>query len=351
MNPLRVCVSVAGVVAVAVSTAGIAGSPGARPPSPIGETRRLMGTLCEVRIFHADAGLAARAASAALDEMQRVDRLLSNYDPASELSAMNRDAGRAPFRASEELFAFVRRCRDHVAGTGGAFDPTVGPLVRAWGFFTPRPAKPSDEAIAAARARVGFDKVRLNDADRTVSFAVPDLEIDPGGIGKGYAVDRAVGVLRRSGIAVAMVSAGGSTIYAMGAPPDREAWRLAIGDPSNAERPIRYVRLRDAAVSTSGVSQKFVVVNGRRYSHIFDPRTAEPLGGMCQASVVASNATDSDALTKGALILERDAAVRLIARERGAHMLRVEGACGPDQVIWTTPWSSGVFVEDPGGRP
>jgi len=316
--------------------------------SPFKETRRIMGTFGEVQVYHQDAGIAQRAISSALDEMQRVDRLLSTYDQTSELSAMNREAANAPFRASEELFTFVTRCRGYFTSTGGAFDPSVGPLVRAWGFFTPRPARPSDADIAAAKARSGFDKVRLNDADRTVSYAVAGLEIDPGGIGKGYAVDRAADILRRSGITSALVSAGGSTIYAIGHPPDRSAWQLAIQNPSSLEHPLGFVLLRDAAVSTSGVSQKSVVVDGHRYSHIFDPRTGEPIEGMCQVTVVTANATDSDALTKAAFILRRAEASRLFEREQKVHMLRVEGACGTDQRIWQTPWSSGVFEGDAG---
>ena len=303
-----------------------------------------MGTFCEIQVYHTDAQVAERSIAAALDEMQRVDRLLSNFDQASELSAMNREAARAPFRASDELFGFVKRCHDFFTATHGAFDPTVGPLVRAWGFFTPQPVKPPDAQIAAAKSVSGFAKVRLDEAARTVSYTVPGLELDPGGIGKGYAVDMAVGVLRRAGMSSALVSAGGSTLYAIGHPPDRPAWTLGIGDPSDRERPVRIVHLRDNSVSTSGVSQKFVVVDGHRYSHIFDPRTGDPMEGMCQVSVVAGNATESDALTKAAFILSRDETLRLFEPEKRVHVLRMEGSCGPGRVVWTTPWSSTAFT-------
>jgi len=308
--------------------------------------RRLMGTFCEIQAHHKDARAAERAIEDALDEMQRVDRLLSNYDAASELSAMNRRAARGPFRASPELYGFVKRCGEYVTASKGAFDPTVGPLVRAWGFFTPRPAKPSDEEIAAAARVSGFDKVRLDDAQQTVSFTVPGVEIDPGGIGKGYAVDRAVRVLRRAGVTSALVSAGGSTLYAIGHPPGRPAWRVAVSDPSDREHPVRFAQLKDLALSTSGVSEKFVVVDGRRYSHLFDPRTGRPVEGMCQVSVVASSATGSDALTKAPFILPREDTRRLFEREKTVHVLRIEGSCGPGRVVWTTPWSSAVFVAE-----
>ena len=143
-----------------------------------------MGTFCEIQVCHSDASLARQAMRRALDEMERVDRLLSNYDPESELSALNREASRAPFRVSEELFNFVQRCEVFYEGTENAFDPTVAPLVRAWGFSTPHPGKPSDAEIAAAKSKSGFDRVQLNEAARTVSYTVAGMEIDPGGIGK-----------------------------------------------------------------------------------------------------------------------------------------------------------------------
>ncbi len=310
------------------------------------ETRRIMGTYCEVQAYHADAAAAGVAISKALDEMQRIDRLLSNYAANSELSVMNRTAGLAPVRVSAELFAFVQRCQDFVTATGGAFDPTVGPLVRAWGFFTPTPSRPSPAAIATARAMSGFGKVRLDAAARTVQFTEAGVEIDPGGIGKGLAVDLAADVLKKNGIQAGLVSAGGSTIYALGHPPGRPAWTVAIRDPANLETPLATVALRDNSVSTSGVSEKFVQEGSRRFGHVFDPRTGEPVEGMCQASVIAPTAIGSDALTKAAFIRSRDEVRREFEPEQTLfHAMRVEGSCAGGRVIWTTPWSAGVFVQ------
>ncbi|MEW5983625.1 MAG: FAD:protein FMN transferase [Acidobacteriota bacterium] len=313
-----------------------------RPPHR--QTRRLMGTLCEVTIYHHDPEAAEDASTAALDEMERVDRLLSNYDPASELSTMNREAPGAPFRVSEELFRFMERSRQFFDDTAGAFDPTVGPLVRAWGFFGPQPARPSNEAIAAAKAVSGFSRVALDQSARTVHYSVPGLEFDPGGIGKGYAVDRAVVILRAHGIASALVSAGGSTLFAIGQPPGRDAWRIAIADPADVERPLCHVHVRDAAVSTSGVSRRSVREGTRQFSHIFDPRTGEPVEDMCQVTVVAADATGSDALTKAAFVLGRDAVLRLFTRlGTSNHALRLEGPCRERIAVWNTPWSGSVF--------
>lgn len=339
------------LLALALCGAATASGSALQPSeAPHRQTRRLMGTLCEITVYHEDPLVAARAASAGLDEMQRVDRLLSNYDPTSELSAMNREASTAPFHASEELFAFVERSRRYFDETHGTFDPTVGPLVRAWGFLGSQPAKPSADVVAEARARSGFAKVVLDAAARTVRFTAAGLEFDPGGIGKGWAVDRAVARLRQDGTTSALVSAGGSTLFAIGRPAGREAWRIAVGDPSNVERPLRYVHLRDQAVSTSGVARRSVRDAGRRFSHIFDPRTGAPVEDMCQVSVVAPDATASDALTKAAYILNRDEVLALFTRlGRAYHVLRAEGPCGAGRGVWTTPWSATVFSTDANG--
>jgi len=310
------------------------------------QSRKLMGTFCEIQVCHSDASLARQAMRRALDEMERVDRLLSNYAPESELSALNREASRSPFRVSEELFNFVQRCEVLYEGTENAFDPTVGPLVRAWGFFTPHPGRPSDAEIAAAKSKSGFDKVQLNEAARTVSYTVAGMEIDPGGIGKGYAVDRAAQVLREMNIEAALVSAGGSTLCALGCPPDRPGWRIAIKDPADWRRALALVDLCGCSLSTSGISEKSVQVGSRRYSHIFDPRTCEPVVGMCQATVIAPSATESDALTKAAFILPRESVLNLFRRRAGVHALRVEGPCGKERSVWITPWSSSVFAQD-----
>jgi thiamine biosynthesis lipoprotein len=308
-----------------------------------------MGSLAEIQAYHTDGDVAQRAIGAALDEMQRVDRLLSNYLPDSELSRMNREAAKAPFRASAELYEFVKRCRRYFDDTLGTFDPTMGPVVRAWGFFTPRPSRPTQEDAGAAKRRSGFDKVRLDDAARSVAYAVDGIELDPGGIGKGYAADRAVAVLGQFGIARALVSAGGSTLYAMGQPPGKDGWKLGVRDPTRPATSIRYVTLRDRGLSTSGIAERFVEIDGRRVGHIIDPRTGDPVEGMCQVTLTAPTATDSDALTKAAFLLTRESLVKLFGGRREVHVFRIEGACGSGGELWATPWSTGVFATDTRG--
>jgi hypothetical protein len=146
------------------------------------------------------------------------------------------------------------------------------------------------------------------------------------------------------------VSAGGSTLYAVGHPPGLDWWRIAVKNPANDEQPYAIAALRDNAISTSGISEKSVRIAGHRYSHIFDPRTGEPVEGVCQVSVVTQTATESDALTKAAFILPRDTLMQLFGKRKGTHALRIEGTCEAAGTRWTTPWSSSVFVGNTGSR-
>jgi thiamine biosynthesis lipoprotein len=332
------------LISLLIAAVCCAGAFSGAAPELVKQTRKVMGTFCEIQIYDADKVKAEKAAKEALDEMTRVDGLLSNYVEASELSVMNREAAQGPFRASRELYDFVRECRKFNLATLGAFDPTVGQLARAWGFFSTKPAKPSEEAIALAKSKSGFDKVRLNDSRRTISYTVSGLEIDPGGIGKGYAVDRAVEVLKRRKIKSALVSAGGSTLYGLGHPPGRNFWRVGIKDPSRGTQLLAYALLYNNSVSTSGVLEQSVREADRRYSHIFDPRTGEPIEGICQVSVIAPKAMDSDALTKAAYILSHESIQQLFKKRTGVHAFRIEGLCTTDASPWVTPWStSGQF--------
>ena len=263
-----------------------------------------MGTTFSVVLYGDRPDRMEAAINAAFAEVQRLDNLLSVYRPASVWSEINRLAGQGPVAVSPEVFKLIARCRQYSRRSQGTFDITVGPLMKTWGFFKGSRRLPGRAEVAAALAKVGYRHLCLDQAGRTVRFAVEGMEINPGGIGKGYAVDRMVGILRRKGFDTALVMASSSSIYGLGAPPDEpRGWRIDIRHP---QRPRQYsateVFLKDLSLSSSGGYAQTFLADGRVFSHIMDPRTGYPAQGMLLVSVTAPRTIDSEAWTKPFLI-------------------------------------------------
>jgi len=255
-----------------------------------------MGCLYSIVAHGGDRDAIARTLEASLDEVDRIDRLMSHYRVDSELSRINRDAARAPVTVDRELFDFIALSLRYSAESDGAFDITVGPLMKAWGFFRGGGRVPSGQELKRARQVTGFRHVILNARNQTIRFNRDGVELDLGGIAKGYAVDRAVEVLRREGVGSALVNACGSTIYGLGYPPDETAWPVDIQDPLDERRISFSIRLRDRAVSVSGSAEKFFERDGVRYSHIMNPRTGRPVHGVLSVVVLAPTGTAGDAI-------------------------------------------------------
>jgi len=249
-----------------------------------------------IAVYGRDAQSLPRAVSEAFDEIDRIDRLMSHYKPDSPLSRLNRQAADHPVRVEPELFDFIAECLRYSRESDGAFDITVGPLMKAWGFFRGEGRMPAEAELAEARGHVGYQHVVLDHEAKTIRFDRTGVELDLGGIAKGYAVDRAVAVLKRHGIERALVNACGSTIYGLGAPPNEPAWKLKLQDPINRRKVAMTIRLKNQALSVSGSYEKFFELAGVRYSHIMDPRTGAPVQGVISVAVVTDTGTAGDAL-------------------------------------------------------
>ncbi len=262
-------------------------------------TEEAMGSSFSLVLFGPDRPSLESAAAAAFAEAHRLDRLLSNYLAESEWSAMNREAASRPVRVTQELFALLSDCLEYSRMSDGAFDITVGPLMKVWGFYKGEGSLPSPKEIKDALNRVGYRHVQLDPGPRTVRFAHHGMDLDPGGIGKGYAVDRMVAVLKQAGVRIALVSASGSSIYGLGAPPDEpHGWPITIRTPQDQSAAAAHVVLMNMSLSTSGSYEKFFWAEGRTYSHIIDPRTGYPVHGTSAVSVLAPRTIDSEAWTK-----------------------------------------------------
>ena len=268
-----------------------------------------------------DASALPAVLEAALDEVDRIDRLMSHYKPDSPLSRVNREAAAHPVAVEAELFDFIAEALRYGRESDGAFDVTVGPLMKAWGFFCGGGRVPGPEEIDELRGRLGYRHVVLDAREKTIRFDRPGVELDLGGIAKGYAVDRVVALLREAHVAAALVSAGGSTLFALGAPPGREAWDVAVQDPIDPGRVAFTVGLKDRALSVAGTSEKSFEQDGVTYSHIMDPRTGRPVQGMSSVAVLAATGTAGDALDDAFFVQGVERSRAYLARLPGTEAL------------------------------
>lgn len=239
------------------------------------------------------------AARAALNEADELESLLTVFRDTSEVVDVNRRAAGDDVAVTSTLFALLSRSAQVHAATSGAFDVTCTPLSRCWGFLQREGRLPEPAAIEAARAAVGMTHVRLDADARTVRFTRPGVELNFGAIGKGFALDRMGIVLRAHGSSRALLSAGRSSVLALGG--RGRGWPVDL-KPTLASRRVGRLWLRNAAVGTSGAGEQFVDVDGHRYGHVIDPRNGRPADGVLGASVITKDAATADALSTAFLI-------------------------------------------------
>lgn len=300
------------------------------PPAPVltrfEATEPHMGTLWHITLHAPDPTAASNAVHTAFARVHTLDTIFTDYNPESELLRLCAQPHGTPVPVSRELFDILQKAEALSRQTGGAFDVTVGPMVQLWRRARRQHELPAPEKIAAARAAVGFEKIKLDAHRRTVTLLAPGMRLDLGGIAKGYAADEALRVLRGQGMSRALVAASGD--LAIGdAPPGQPGWRVEIALPATAgtNRSIN-LSLKNCGISTSGDIEQFVELNGIRYSHIVDPRTGVGLTNRLQVTVLAECATRSDALTKticvlgparGLPVIERDARLAALVVSAG----------------------------------
>jgi thiamine biosynthesis lipoprotein len=288
-----------------------------------------MGTVFRIVLQARSVEVAREGAQAAFARIAALDEALSDYRASSELSRLCARAGGPPVAVGRDLFAVLTRAEEVALRSRGAFDVTVGPLTRLWRRALRSGVAPAREALADARARVAHDLVRLDRKTQTVALLRPGIQLDLGGIAKGYAADEALAVLRQKGLAAALVAAGGDVV-AGDSPPGEAGWHVSLAPfgPTGASETIL---LREGAVSTSGDAEQWAEIDGRRYSHIVDPRTGWGLTGRRASIVVAHDGTTADALATALTVMEVADGLALAESTPGvaARVLR-EGKQGMD---------------------
>jgi FAD:protein FMN transferase len=247
------------------------------------------------------------AARSALDEADDIESVLTVFRESSVVSDLNRRAAREEVTVGPDLFDLLSRSAALHAGTGGVFDVTSTPLSRCWGFLEREGRVPTDEEIAGACALVGMGHVRLDPAARTVRFASDGVELNFGAIDKGFALDRMAALLRGRGARRALLSAGHSSVLAIGG--KGRGWPVDLR-PRMASRRVGRLWIKNGAVGTSGAGEQYTEIEGRRYGHVIDPRNGQPADGVLGASVITGDAATADALSTAFLIGGPDLARR-----------------------------------------
>lgn len=311
------------------------------------ETRQMLHTTVQIKAW---GDTAEPAMAAAFAEMERVNRLLNNYDNSSEISAINRNAGGKAVAVSPETMEVLKAAEQYSRLSGGAYDITVGPLLKLWGFARENPGLQGGEPTAAqiekARKLVDYRALELVDRDargaavRTARLARAGMWLDMGSMSKGYCADRAIKVLKKYRVAGALVAAGG-TICTLGPKPDGSTWNIAVRHPRKDDDFMTFVSLVDASISTSGDYERFYKKKGKRLGHIIDPRTGRPVERMQSVSVMAKTGLATDSLSTALFVLGPEKAKALIETvpDTAALMITSDG-----KVVMTEGWPEKIVV-------
>lgn len=271
----------------------------AEPPTRFEFSRIIMGAEARLVFYAADEQQAVKAAQAAFARMSELDEVMSDYRRDSELVRLCERAGQGPVPASDDLIDVLAAADRIATASGGAFDPTVGPVVRLWRQARREASMPSSDAIDTALSLVDYEQVVIDVEARTIELSMPGIQLDLGGIGKGFAADAALETLQHEGISSCLIDMSGD-IVAGDPPPGRDGWRISVahGDGSALE-----LTLANVAVATSGDTEQHVEIDGARYSHIVDPHTGLGLTTRAAVTVIAPTGTQADALASAACVL------------------------------------------------
>lgn len=274
-------------------------------------SRKVMGTFARCVSVAKNKKSAEAANQAAFDKLVEVDEMMSDFLTDSQLSKVNREAFAAPVKVSDELLTVLSKALEYSRLSDGAFDITIGPVVDLWHKAELINIKPTEEDIAAAKAKVGFEKLIIDAENKTVRFAVEGMRLDLGAIAKGYAIDRAVEAMKAAGATGGMIDVGGD-IRCFGKPEKKDKWAIGLQDPDADSGLLMIIELENNAVATSGDYQRFVLLDGEKFSHIMTPKKGASTKGLTSVTIIAKMAIDTDALATTVTVLGIEKGMELI---------------------------------------
>lgn len=298
------------------------------------QSRIMMGTVVDMRVYGKSAEKAMEQAYAKIQEIE--NRMSVNLE-GSEISQINKAAGLNPVKVSTETIAVLQKAIEFAQLTNGAFDPTIGPLVSAWGISTDHPRVPTVIEIDYLTDLINWQDVEIKAEENQVSLARPGMAIDLGAIAKGYAADEAVAVLRANGVESAFVNLGGN-VYVIGAKPDNSPWRIGIRDPfaQEANSFVGVISATDTSVVTSGTYERYFVKNGVTYHHILDPKTGYPAeSDLASVTIISPESIVADAVSTSTFLIGKEAGKALIESLPNVEAVLVD----KDRNVWV---SSGI---------
>ena len=289
-----------------------------------------MGTVVEVAVAHRSRELAREAIQEAFGEFQRIDDLMSTNKPGSAISKLNQAGMSVNVPVGEEVFQLLRAAEAISAASDGAFDVTIWPLTKLWGFDIGGKV-PTSELIAKNASLVGYKKLKFGNSGNSVGFGVDGMGVDLGAIAKGWAVDRAMEKIKARGIRNAIIDAGGD-VRLIGARPGKDFWRIGVQHPRDPGALLLKFDVRDTAIVTSGDYERYFIAAGVRYHHILDPATGQPARECQSVTVLAPTATEADACATAAFVLGPRRGIAFLRARPGVRGVIV-GAAG--DVSWT----------------
>jgi thiamine biosynthesis lipoprotein len=325
------------------------GDAGMGVPRSVSWTERTMGTYGRVTLVTGDSAGAWGEAAIALAALRRVDSLMSNWTTTSEVARLNREAGTKETRVHPEVGRVLEAALALWKESSGAYDITVEPLVRAWGFLGGPRRVPSDEEIHAALAHVGAQRVHYARETGMLRFDDPGTRIDLGGIAKGYGVDVAAESLAAHGVRNGLVDLSGN-MFAIGGAPGASGWRIGIRDPRDRIPYLARLTIHDEGISTSGQYEQFVAVNGRTYGHIMDPRTGWPVQGLIAVTVVSPSAMECDGWDTPLFVMGLDPARRRAKALGDLSAILIQPGTGSVDTMWVEETLRDRLILEPAAR-
>lgn len=272
---------------------------------------KLMGCHFEIKAVANDDALAWDAINAGIAEIQRIEKLISSWDKDSQTSLINRQAGIKATPVDKELFELIRRAKKIAKLTNGAFDISFASMDRIWKFDGSMKTMPDAKIVEQARAKINWENIILDENNQTVFLKEKGMKIGFGGIGKGYAANRAMHKMKDLGIAGGVVNASGDLIV-WGEKADNKDWTIKIANPKDKTKALAWVAVNNMAVVTSGDYERFVLLEGKRYAHIIDPRTGYPTTGVKSVTIICPDAEIADALATSVFVLGKEKGMELL---------------------------------------